>query len=123
MQMVSVRVSVIRTRSTAGGAATPFAIKLSAGLSKFRIRRVKMKRVAGTAANFTPYLTRDVAGVVGDINTVWTGTATAVGTKIDSTPTEACESTDEQGYIYFVGTWDAGADNVADIVLVVEAFA
>lgn len=122
--MVSVRVSIPRTRSTVGGAATPFAIQLGAGLTKFRLRRIKMKRVAGSAANYTPYLTRaSNGGASTDMNVVWNGTATAVATKIDVTPTEACETTDEAGFIYFVGVWDVGADNTCDIVLVVEIFA
>ena len=121
--MVSVRVSVPRVTSSAGGAATAFPIQLGAGLTKFRLRRIKLKRAAGTAANFTPFLTRAVAGVVTDIDKVWVGVATAVADLIDVTPTEACEVTDVNGFIYFVGTWDAGADNTCDIALVAEIFA
>lgn len=111
------------TRTTAGGAATEYPIRLSTQQAKFRLRRVKIKRVAGTAANLTPFIVNATGAASTSINKVWLGTATAVGTLIDVTPTQADDVTDVNGYVYLVLGWDAGADNTADYELAFEILA
>lgn len=76
--------------------------------------RMKIKRIAGTAANFTPYIFSK-AGVMtaGDISQEYAGSATAVGTLFDPQLADApvVMQADVNGRLYLMIGPDAGADN------------
>lgn len=105
--------------SAAGGAATQTTLKLSSTQARFILRRVKIKRVSGTAANFTPFVVNATGAASTSINSVYVGGATAVGTLFDQSPNKY-DTSDIDGNVYLVFGWDAGADNVADYELVFE---
>tara|TARA_R110000868_G_scaffold73582_1_gene213312 strand:- start:138 stop:524 length:387 start_codon:yes stop_codon:yes gene_type:complete len=112
--------------TAASGASTETTIALGTSQVKFRLRRVKVKRVAGTAANLTPYIVNLTGATSTSVNKVWLGAATGVATLIDvnpSAPADAVDFTDASGNVYLVGGWDAGADNTASYVLSFEILA
>ena len=110
------------TRSAAGGAATEYPITLGSTQVKFILRRVKIKRVAGAAANFTPFITNATGSASTSINKVYVGGATAVGTLFDQSP-NAYDVSDVGGKVYLTFGWDAGADSTADYELAFEILA
>jgi hypothetical protein len=81
---------------------------------KLGMVRMKVKRVAGTAANFTPYIFSE-AGVTtaGDISQEYAGSATAVATLFDPQLADApvVMQADADGKLYFMPGPDAGANN------------
>jgi hypothetical protein len=81
---------------------------------KLGMVRMKVKRIAGTAANFTPYIFSE-AGVTtpGDISQEYAGSATAVATLFDPQLADApvVMQCDAEGKLYFMPGPDAGADN------------
>lgn len=105
--------------SLAGGATTETTIALSSTQARFILRRVKIKRSAGTAANLTPYVVNATGAASTSINKVYLGAVTAVGTLFDQSP-NAYDTTDISGNVYLVFGWDAAADNVASYELVFE---
>lgn len=111
------------SRSAQGGAASETVIQLGTQQVKFVLRRVKIKRVSGTAANLTPFVVNATGAASTSINKVWVGAGTAVGTLIDATPTQAYDVTDAAGKVYLVFGWDANVDNVADYELAFEILA
>lgn len=91
---------------------TPF---MKVGLVRF-----KMKRVAGTAANFQPYIFSK-SGVVtaGDIAQEYAGSSTAVANLFDPQLGDApvWMQCDADGKLYMMPAPDAGADNTFDYCL------
>jgi hypothetical protein len=81
---------------------------------KLGLVRMKIKRVAGTAANFTPYIFSKVGVTTsGDISQEYAGTATAVATLFDPQLADApvVMQADVNGRLYFMPGPDAGANN------------
>lgn len=85
-----------------------------AAFMKLGMVRMKVKRIAGTAANFTPYIFSE-AGVTtaGDISQEYAGAATAVAALFDPQLADApvVMQCDANGKLYFMPGPDAGADN------------
>jgi hypothetical protein len=107
-------------RTVALGALTVVELSVGAPFIKLGLVRFKVKRVAGTAATFTPYLFSN-SGVTtpGDIAQEYAGTATAVGTLFDPSLGDAIVwmQADENGKLYMVLAPNAGVDNTFDYCL------
>jgi hypothetical protein len=88
---------------------------------KVGLCRLKIKRVAGAAANFTPMIFSEVSIVTaGDISQEFAGAATAVGTLFDPSTLQSAPVpmiTDALGRLYLVLGPDAGADNTFEYML------
>jgi hypothetical protein len=80
-------------------------------LTKIVIRRVKLKRTAGTGANFTPRIFKLSGAANGSIDQEFVGSATAVADLFDVVA-EVYVFTDKNGKLYLQPSPDAGADNV-----------
>lgn len=102
------------------GAGTRLTVETIGKACLVQVHRLKVKRTAGTAANFTPRMYSASAATAGSVNQEFVGSATAVADLFDV----ACEGvvfkTDASGRLYVEPGFDAGADNAADIDLVVE---
>jgi len=116
------RLTRFRGRSSAQGAATEIILDTSGAamtggssrVTKIEIVRCKIKRVSGTAANFTPMI-NDVTGAAsGSIDQALLGAATPVGTLFDPVINNAYTYTNTNGHLFLVCQPDAGADNVFD---------
>lgn len=95
-------------------------LNVAAPFTKVGLVRFKVKRVAGTAANFLPYLFSKVGVVTpGDISQEYVGTSTAVANLFDPVlgATIYWMQTDENGCLYMMLTPDAGSDNTFDYTL------
>ncbi len=108
--------------SAALGAATVITLQVTnQGRAKVALCRIKIKRVSGTAANFTPLIfSKSGVTTAGDIAQEYAGSATAVATLFDpATPQSAPVPmvTDENGRLYLIIGPDAGADNVFQYAL------
>lgn len=79
---------------------------------KVEMVRLKVKRTAGTAANFQPFIT-NTAGVTssGGIDQEFLGASTAVATLFDPSVSGGFMETDANGKLYLLLVPDAGADN------------
>jgi hypothetical protein len=78
---------------------------------KLKLQRVKVRRLAGSAANFTPRVFSASGASNADIDQEFQGAATAVGSLFDSTDINAYCYTDTNGRLYLRPGPDAGADN------------
>ena len=124
MQVTSLRMVRIADRSVNTLAVgTPIVLQVSQYKAVVRIERVKLKRVAGTGANFTPRLHSDVTCTAGSITQEMAGAATAVAVLFDGTNIDGVCSTDALGRLYLVPAPDAGADNQFDYVVCLEILA
>lgn len=103
-------VSRLTGTTAASGATTQTALVVSDSRVKIIIRRVKLKRTAGTAANFTPRIYKVSGALSGSINQEFLGSATAVASLFD-TVAEVYVFTDTDGKLYLEPGPDAGADN------------
>jgi hypothetical protein len=96
------------------GGSTIIQLDFGKPFVKLGLVRMKIKRVAGAAANFTPYIFSK-AGVTtaGDISQEYAGAATAVGTLFDPQLADApvFMQADANGKLYFMPGPDAGANN------------
>lgn len=104
---------VSRLTGTTGvsGATTQTDLVVSDRLTKVIIKRVKLKRTAGTAANLTPRIFKVSGAANGSIDQEFVGTATAVADLFDVVA-EVYVFTDKNGKLYLQPSPDAGADNV-----------
>ncbi len=96
------------------------ALSVASPFAKVGLVRFKVKRVAGTAANFVPTLfSKSGVVTVGDIAQEYLGASTAVGTLFDPTlgDTVRWMQCDADGKLYMMLTPDAGADNTFDYSL------
>lgn len=101
------------------GGTTQLAVDTGVGGYAFiNVLRVKVKRTAGTAANFTPRLYSVSAALAGSISQEFVGSATAVATLFDVVATGVVFRTDAAGKFYFEPGPDAGADNAFDYQVV-----
>ena len=78
---------------------------------KFELVRLKIRRTGGTAANFTPIVVEATGATTGDIEEVYTGPATAVGTLFDQSPSGKVGRTNAAGKAFLIPGWDADVDN------------
>ena len=103
---------VSRLTGTTGlsGATTQTALVVSDRLTKIVIRRVKLLRTAGAAANFVPRIFKVSGALNNSINQEFLGASTAVGNLFD-TVAEVYVFTDSSGKLYLQPSPDAGADN------------
>jgi hypothetical protein len=105
------------TRTPVQGAATEVIINVGAPFLKVGLCRLRIKRVSGTAANFTPFITSKTGAASGSIDQEFLGGATAVGTLFDPATLQSGPVpmvADQLGFLYLVIQPDAGADNVFD---------
>ena len=105
------RLSRAKGTTTALTAAQKYPIRVATEQVKIAIRRVKIKRTAGTAATFTPRIFKDGAALNASINQEFVGTATAVADLFDVVA-DAYTYTDADGYIFLTPDPNAGADNI-----------
>ena len=107
------------SRTVAQGTATHVELYFGVDrIVKVELLRIKLLRVSGGAANFTPVITSDSsAASAGGIAQEWVGTATAVGTLFDPVVSGAFMETDADGKLYLLFEPDAGVDNVFDYKL------
>lgn len=107
---------------TSYGSGTRLTVETIGKACLVQLHRLKVKRTAGAAANFTPRVYSASAGTAGSVDQEFVGSATAVADLFDV----ACEGvvfkTDAVGRFYVEPGFDAGADNAANIDLVVEVF-
>lgn len=101
--------------SVAAGTVTTLQLSSESGRVKVGLVRIKIKRTAGTAANFTPYIfSKSGVTTPGDIHQEYAGASTAVGTLFDPAEPQSAPIpmvTDEEGKLYLMFTPDVGADN------------
>lgn len=102
------------------GSTTAIPLDFGKPFLKLGLVRFKIKRVAGSAANFTPLIFSE-AGVTtaGDISQEYAGSATAVANLFDPQLADApvMMQADENGRLYLVLGPDAGADNQFEYTL------
>jgi hypothetical protein len=109
-------------RSSVQGAATEIILDTSGAamtggssrVTKVEIVRCKIKRVSGTAINFTPMINDATGSASGSIDQVLLGTATPVATLFDPVINNAFAYTNIIGHLFLVCQPNAGADNVFD---------
>jgi hypothetical protein len=108
----------LSSRSALLGAATQITLHLSdIPFLKVMLCRLKIKRVSGTAANFTPLITSKTGAASGSIDQEFLGAATPVATLFDPSTLQSAPVPmvcDVNGNLYFTIQPDAGADNVFD---------
>lgn len=104
-------------RSAALDGSTVIELVVGQAFQKVGLARLKIKRVSGTAANFTPIIF-SAAGVTtaGAIQQEFAGSSTAVATLFDPSldPLQNIMRADQNGKLYLIIGPDAGADNVFD---------
>lgn len=114
-------VSRLTGTTAASGATTQTALVVSDRTTKIVIRRVKLKRTAGTGANFTPRIFK-VSGAANDsIDQEFVGSATAVASLFDVVA-EVYVFTDSAGKLYLQPSPDAGADNTFQYEVYFEVY-
>jgi hypothetical protein len=96
------------------GATTAIECQVADSQKKVRLLRVKVKRTAGTAANFTPRIfSASGVSTAGAIQQEYAGASTAVADLFDpQIPDNVVFWTDTSGKFYLIPGPDAGADNV-----------
>ena len=108
------------TSASGIGATTITEINLGVPYAKVGLIRIKIKRTAGSAANFTPIIfSKSGVTTAGDISQEYAGTATAVGTLFDPViePEPVVMQADSNGKLYLMFGPDAGSDNAFDYCL------
>lgn len=102
------------------GAATRLTVETIGKACLVQLHRVKVKRTSGTAANLTPRIYSASGAASGSVDQQFAGSSTAVATLFDVACTGVVFKTDSVGRLYLEPGFDAGADNAADIDLVLE---
>jgi hypothetical protein len=102
--------------TTVATLATTTALEINFGKAflKVGLVRMKVKHVAGGAANFTPRIfSKSGVTTSGDISMEYEGTATAVANLFDPQLADApvIMQADANGKLYFIPGPDAGANN------------
>ena len=116
------RLTRFHGRSSAQGAATEIVLDTSGAamtggssrVTKVEIVRCKIKRVSGTAANFTPMINAVAGASSGTVDQVLLGAATPVGTLFDPVINNAFAYTNASGHLFLDCQPDAGVDNIFD---------
>jgi len=107
---------------TNGGAATIFTVQLPEASTDVLLLRIIFQRTAGTAANYT-LLGGDKAAFTDDAadGRVFAFAITTVATDTDHLFDPPIPiTTDANGQVHLMAQWDAGADNDATAIAVVE---
>ena len=106
---------------TATSVAAATEIEIDIGRECYvRIVRLRMKRSAGTAANFSPGIGIVTGWTVNTVDQVWASASGAVGALYDEARTDRWCKTDVNGKLWLRPIPDAGADNTFSWVLFVE---
>lgn len=108
---------------TGAGATTKATIQIADSTHLVKVLRVKLKRSAGTAANFVPRLFSSSTGANEDITQEFEGTSTAVADLFDVASEGVLCNTDTDGRIYLQPSPDAGADNAFAFRIVYQVLA
>lgn len=90
------------------------------GYTYVNVIRFKLKRTAGTAANFTPRAYNASAALAGSINQQFVGSVTLVADLFDVAAAGCVFRTDATGQFYFEPGPNAGADNNFDYEIYYE---
>lgn len=102
------------------GATTVIELAFGRPFVKLGLVRLKIKRIAGSAASFTPYIFSE-AGVTtaGDISQEYAGSSTLVADLFDPQLADApvVMQADEDGKLYLMIGPNAGADNQFEYAL------
>jgi hypothetical protein len=115
-----------RTRLTVTGSVTNYAagtrlaIETTGESGLVEVKRIKLKRTAGTAASFTPRVFSTSGAAIGTVAQQFVGSLTSVADLFDVACTGVLFDTDSAGKLYVEFGFAAGADNAADYELVVE---
>lgn len=107
---------------TSYAAGTRLTVETIGKACLVQLHRVKVKRTAGTAASFTPRVYSASAAAIGSVDQQFAGSSTVVADLFDVACVGVVFKTDAVGRFYFEPGFNAGADNAADIDLVVEVF-
>lgn len=107
------RLSRVKGSTTALGSATKYPVQIATEQVKVYLRRVKLKRTAGTGANFIPRIFKTSTATNGSIDQEFVGSSTAVADLFDVVA-DAYTYTDTDGYLFLTPGPDAGADNTFD---------
>ena len=102
------------------GASTRLPIGVSGGFSFVNVIRIKLKRTAGTAANFTPRLYDASAAAAGSIDQQFAGSVTVVADLFDVACVGVVFRTDATGQFFLEPGPNAGADNAFDYEIAYE---
>jgi len=102
------------------GTSTRQNIGAGSGFTFVNIIRVKLKRTAGTAANFTPRLYDASAAAAGSIDQQFAGSVTVVADLFDVACVGVVFRTDATGQFYLEPGPNAGADNAFDYEIAYE---
>lgn len=117
----SVRASLYSGRTEASGTNTDTAIRVAGSSTLVKIQRIKLKRVAGGAATFTPAVFSAASATLADITQEYLGANTAVAALFDATNIDGYCRTDIDGYIYLrPGSQGGSVDNTFDYQVAVE---
>lgn len=95
-------------------AGTVYDLNFGRPFVKVGLVRFKIKRLAGSAASFTPYIfSKSGVGTAGNISQEYAGAATLVADLFDPQLADApvVMQTDVNGKLYFFPGPNAGADN------------
>jgi len=84
------------------------------GFTFVNVIRIKLKRTAGTAANYTPRVYNASAALAGSINQQFAGTVTLVADLFDVATAGCVFRTDSAGQFFLEPGPNAGADNNFD---------
>ena len=115
-----------RTRLTVTGSVTNYAagtrlaVETTGGPSLVEVKRLKIKRTAGTAASFTPRIYSTSAGAIGTVAQQFAGSSTVIADLFDVACTGVLFDTDAAGKFYVEPGPNAGADNAFDYEVVLE---
>ena len=102
------------------GSGTRLAIETIGKACLVEVKRVKLKRSAGTAATFTPRIYGTSSALANSVDMQFAGSSTAVADLFDVATTGVVFKTDAVGKLYLEPGPVAGADNAFDIDLVLE---
>jgi hypothetical protein len=90
------------------------------GFTSVNVVRIKLRRTAGTAANFTPRAYSAIAAVAGSIGQQFVGSVTVVADLFDVATVGCVFRTDATGQFYIEPGPNAGADNAFDYEITYE---
>ena len=122
MEIATPKPREISGTTAASAAATETVIEVSKEQRLVRITRIMIKRISGTAANFTPLIGNASAFTGASVNQKFTGGSTAVATLFDQAGRNEWCTTDANGRLYLRPAPNSGSDNVFDYSITVDVY-